>query len=131
MIYGLGRNKPGLGIKTFHAGDPAHAWNSVYCATPTLPAAVLRGIARHAGVHLYSEDGDVLYGTPDLLGVHTVSGGCRTFSLPRQVEVVYDLYNQRVLGRDTRQFEAQLPPASSALYYTGQADRLDSLKLSQ
>ncbi len=131
VIYGLGRNKPGLGIKTFNAGDPAQAWNSVYCATPTMPAAVLRGIARHAGVHLYSEDGDVLYGTPDLLGVHTVSGGCRTFSLPRQVEVVYDLYNQRVLGRDTRQFEAQLAPASSALYYTGQADRLDSLKLSQ
>jgi len=92
---------------------------------------VLRGIARHAGVHLYSEDGDVIYGTPDLLGVHTVSGGCRSFSLPRQVEVVYDLYQQRVLARNACQFETQLPPASSALYYTGQADRLETLKLSE
>ena len=130
VIYGLGRCKPGLGVKTFHPESPAKAWTSVYSATPTMPAAVLRGIARHAGVHLYSEDGDVIYGTPDLLGVHTVSGGCRNFSLPRQVEVVYDLYNQRLLKRDTNQFEVQLPAASSALYYTGQADRLDSLKLS-
>jgi hypothetical protein len=44
--------------------------------------------------------------------------------------VVYDLYQQRVLGRNTRQFETQLPPASSALYYTGQAERLESLKQS-
>ncbi len=130
VIYGLGRCKPGLGVKTFNPDSSARAWTSVYSATPNVPAALLRGIARHAGVHLYSEDGDVLYGTPDLLGVHTVSGGCRTFSLPRQVEVVYDLYHQRLLQHDTDRFEVQLPPASSALYYTGQADRLDSLPLS-
>ena len=68
-----------------------------------LKLPVLRGIARNAGVHLYSEKGDVLYATPDLLAVHTVSGGCRTFSLPRQVEVVYDLYNQRLLQRELQQ----------------------------
>jgi hypothetical protein len=127
VIYGLGRCKPGLGLKTFNAASPAEAWTSVYCATPTLPAAVLRGIARFAGVHVYNEDGDVLYGTRELLAVHSVGGGCRTFKLPRPVEVVYDLYQQRLLGRDTAQFEVQLPPASSALYYAGAADRLNSL----
>ena len=131
VIYGLGRCKPGLGLKTFGNGSGAGAWTSVYSATPTMPAAVLRGIARHAGVHLYSEEGDVLYATPHLLGVHTVSGGCRTFSLPRPVEVIYDLYHQNVLGRNAAQFEAQLPPASSALYYTGQASRLETLPISQ
>ncbi len=67
-------------------------WTSVYLASPDIPAPVLRGIARHAGVHLYSEDGDVLYATPELLSVHTVSGGKRTFRLPGQVEIVYDLF---------------------------------------
>ena len=126
VIYGLGRCKPGLVLKTF-GSDPADTWTSVYSATPTLPAALLRGIARHAGVHLYSEEGDVLYATPDLLSVHTTSGGGRTFKLPRRVEAVYDLFHERMIQCDTAQFEVQLPPASTALYYTGPADRLNSL----
>jgi hypothetical protein len=129
VIYGLGRNKPGLAIKSFNVDNEEQAWHSVYCAAPTLPAMVLRGIARNAGVHLYNEDGDVLYATPDLLGVHTVAGGCRSFCLPQPVEVVYDLYQQKLIKRDTNQFEVQLPAASTALYYTGQANRLESLQL--
>ena len=71
VVYSLGRCKPGLGVKTFNAETPQSAWNSVYVATPNIPSPVLRGIARFAGVHLYSEAGDVLYATPNLLGVHT------------------------------------------------------------
>jgi hypothetical protein len=127
VVYSLGRCKPGFGVKTFHAEDAAAAWNSVYVATPNVPSAVLRGIARHAGVHLYSEAGDVLYATPDLLSVHSVAGGPRSFKLPRRVEVVYDLYNQRLIANDTVQFDALLPPASTALYFTGKADLLKSL----
>ena len=33
-----------------------------------------------------------------------------------------------MLKHNSSQFEVTLPAASSALYYTGQADRLDSLK---
>ena len=89
---------------------------------------MLRGIARHAGAHLYNEEGDVLYATPDLLGFHTVSGGERNFKLPRPVEVVYDLLCDRVLGRDVAQFCDKLAPASTVLYYTGAAEQLESLK---
>jgi hypothetical protein len=69
----------------------------------------------------------VLYATPDLLSVHTVSGGERNFCLPRRAEVVYDLFQNKVLGRDTAQFCVKLPPASTAFYYTGPAERLHSL----
>lgn len=124
VVYSLGRCRAGFGVKTFNAGDPKRCWTSVYIATPNVPAPVLRGIARYAGVHLYSEEGDVLYATPDLLGVHTVAGGPRLFKLPRRVEVVYDLFAERVLARDATQFEVQLSPASTALYYTGAAARL-------
>ncbi len=119
IVYTLGRCKPGFGIKTFNAGDPANAWSSVYMASPDIPAPVLRGVARHAGVHLYNEDGDVLYATPDLLSVHSVAGGSRVFKLPKTVEVVYDLFNAKVIGRNVAQFNVELPPASTALYYTG------------
>jgi hypothetical protein len=96
-------------------------------ATPNLPPQLLRGIAWHAGVHLYNEDGDVLYATPELLAVHTVSGGPRTFKLPGKAEVVFDLYRNLLLARDTTQFCVDLPPASTALFYTGPADKLRSL----
>jgi hypothetical protein len=93
-----------------------------------VPAPVLRGIARFAGVHLYNEEGDVLYATSDLLSVHTVAGGQRTFKLPHRVEVVYDLFNDQALAQDANQFEVSLSPASTALYYTGMADCLQSLQ---
>ena len=128
VIYSLGRCQPGFGVKSFPESSPSQGgWNSVYIATPSVPAPVLRGIARFAGVHLYNEQGDVLYATPDLLSVHTVGGGARTFRLPRRVEVVYDLFNRRVVAQDTDQFEALLNPASTAFYYTGKAELLKSL----
>ena len=131
VVYGLGRCKPGLGVKTFNPESLTDSWTSVYVATPTVPAPVLRSIARFAGVHLYNEEGDVLYATPDLLSVHTVAGGPRTFKLPRRVEVIYDLFNARLVDCDTAQFEVQLPPASTALYYTGKADLLSSLNITR
>ncbi len=127
VVYSLGRCKPGFGVKTFNAGKPETSWNSVYLASPDIPAPVLRGVARFAGVHLYNEDGDVLYATPDLLSVHSVSGGKRIFRLPKRVEIVYDLFNQRELAHHTDQFMVELPQASTALYFTGAARSLDTL----
>ena len=127
VVYSLGRCKPGFGVKTFHADDPGTSWSSVYMASPDLPAPVLRGIARFAGVHLYSGDGDVLYATPDLLSVHTVSGGSRTFHLPQKAEVVYDLFNGQVSGENTTTFRVELPQKSTALYYTGPKALIETL----
>jgi hypothetical protein len=122
VVYSQGRCKPGFGVKEF--AD----WKSVYVAAPNIPAPVLRGVARYAGVHLYSEAGDVLYATPQLLGVHTVGGGERTFKLPGKVEAVYDLFEQTMVARDVEQFSVTLPMASTALYYVGEADLLATLE---
>jgi hypothetical protein len=129
VVYSLGRCKPGFGIKSFGSENGAGkaSWHSIYMATPDIPAPVLRGIARFAGVNLYSDAGDVLHATPDLLGVHTVSGGPRDFKLNRCVQVVYDLYNDQVIARDADHFQVTLPPASSALYFTGERDLLAQL----
>jgi hypothetical protein len=121
VVYSQGRCKPGFGVKEFAN------WKSVYAAAPNIPAPVLRGVARYAGVHLYSEVGDVLFSTPQLLGVHTVGGGARTFKLPGKVEAVYDLFERRMLARDVDWFDVSLSPAATALYYTGQADLLETL----
>jgi hypothetical protein len=116
VLTQMGRTQAGLAVKEF--AD----WRSIYCAAPALPAPVLRGIARYAGVHLYSESGDVLYAARELLAVHTTGGGRRTFRLPQQAEIVYDLFNNRVVARDAVEFDVVLEPASTALWYVGTAD---------
>jgi hypothetical protein len=121
IVYAQGRCKPGFGVKTFPE------WTSIYSAVPNLPAPVLRGIARAAGVHLYSEDGDVLFASKQLFGAHTVSGGPRSFTLPSPVEVVYDLFEQRRVAEHTDQISVTLPPRSTALYYAGDTKGLAGL----
>ena len=118
VVYSVGRGRPGIGVKTFPE------WTSVYVAAPNIPAPVLRGLAHFAGVHLYSDAGDALYVAPQLLGVHTVSGGQRTFNLPRTVEVVFDLFEHRWIAHHTHGFTVTLPPRSTTLYYTGDAETL-------
>jgi hypothetical protein len=122
VVYSQGRCCPGFGVKVYPD------WTSIYIAAPNIPAPVLRGIARFAGVHLYNEQGDILYATPQLLAVHTTAGGSRVFRLPKPVEVVYDLFESRILGEQTDQFQTELSPASTALYFTGAAQLLKSLK---
>jgi hypothetical protein len=123
VVYSQGRCRPGFGVKEFPD------WTSIYVAAPNIPAPVLRGMARYAGVHLYSEAGDVLYATPHLLGVHTVAGGERVFRLPGRVECVYDLFGGSLVAREADQFQVTLPPASTSLYYTGDVAPLKALNV--
>jgi hypothetical protein len=112
-VFAQGTCKPGYTVKEFPD------WTSIYIAVPNIPSSVLRGIARYAGVHLYGDKGDVLYATRDLLGVHTVAGGKRTFLLPREVEIVYDLFGKAMIAQDVDSFEVDLKPATTAIFYTG------------
>jgi len=116
VVYSLGRCRGGLGVREFED------WKSVYVAAPNIPAPVLRGIARYAGAHLYSEAGDVLYAIRQLVCVHTLSGGERTLRLPRRVEVVHDLFENRTVAEGVDSFTAELPPRSTSLFYTGDAE---------
>jgi hypothetical protein len=102
-------------------------WRSVYAAAPNLPAPILRGLARYAGVHLYSEAGDVLYAARQLLAVHTVGGGSRQLRLPQRAEVVYDLFAGTEVAADCDAFEVDLPKASTTLWFTGERALLERL----
>ena len=121
IVFSQGSDVPGMGIKVFPD------WTSIYCGVPNIPAQVLRGIARFSGVHMYSEQGDVLHATRNLLCVHTVSGGNRSFQLPQQVEEIYDLFNNKTIAKNTTFFSVNLSPASTELYYTGDHETLSKL----
>jgi len=110
VVYSQGNCRPGFAVKEFPG------WRSVYRAAPNLPADVLRGVARNAGVHIYSEAGDVLYANRSILGVHTVAGGRRVFRLPRRAGTVRDVFGKRTVASGVTEFEVRLEPRSSALY---------------
>jgi hypothetical protein len=124
IVFSQGCCAPGMGVKVFPE------WTSIYCGMPNLPAPILRGIARFSRVHIYSEAGDVLHASRQLLCVHTVSGGNRTFHLPQVVDEVYDLFNNKSIARNTGKFQVILSPASSEFYYTGDARTLSKMKIS-
>ncbi|HTY38491.1 MAG TPA: hypothetical protein VMH23_15340 [Bacteroidota bacterium] len=113
VIMAQGTCQPGFAIRSFPT------WTSIYVAVPNIPAQVLREIARYAKVHIYSEEGDVLDVSHNLLSVHTLSGGKRIFSLPSKAEVVYDLFQRRMVATAADRFEVTLPPASTSLYFFG------------
>lgn len=118
VLHAQGRNAEGFCVKEFPA------WRSVFCAVPNLPPAVLRGLARYAGVHLYSDASDVLFACKELLAVHTVRGGPRAFALPAAVEVVYDLFKKKVVAEETNRFRVRLPKASTAMFFAGPRHKL-------
>jgi hypothetical protein len=57
-------------------------WRSFWSAAPACPAALLRAIARSAGVHVYADTGDQVFVGPGLLAVHAAFDGQRTIRLP-------------------------------------------------
>jgi hypothetical protein len=121
VVHAQGRCAEGMGVKE------SPEWRSVYIAAPNVPAPVLRGLARYAGVHLYSEAGDVFYASKELLAVHTLRGGERTFVLPRKVEAVYDLFANRTIAEDATEFSVTLPRVSTSTYYVGNRKALEHL----
>lgn len=124
VVHSEGRCVPGMGIKSYPE------WTSIFISAPNVPAPVLRGIGRFAKVHLYSEAGDVLNVSRQLLGVHTISGGSRIFNLPQKVQEVYDLYEDKTIAQGSDKFRVVLPAKSSALFFTGGVDTLSKLKAS-
>jgi hypothetical protein len=58
-------------------------WTSVYVGAAPLTAEVLRWIARDAGVALWSDRTDIVYGTRDAVTVIATASGERTLTFPR------------------------------------------------
>lgn len=61
---------------------PRAGWTCYYSATLDLPPAVMRNLARQAGVHLWTDGDDALYADGCFLGLHASTDGRKTLHLP-------------------------------------------------
>jgi len=96
------------------------AWTSIYHAAPYVNPGVIRGAARLAGAHIYSDSGDALYANHQFVCLHANEGGRKTIRLPRPAEVV-DCMTGEVLARAAREITLDLPQRRSVLLYYGRA----------
>jgi hypothetical protein len=60
---------------------------TVWSALPALPDALLRHLARAAGVHIYCDTGEQVLADNRLLAIHGARGGVRTVTLPAPATV--------------------------------------------
>ena len=91
-------------------------WTSVLSPSPDLSAGDLRRIAEDAGVHIYCDADEAVCASRNLVSLHTATGGRRHIRLPRTCAVVKELFSDRVVATDAREFEDDLAAPSTALY---------------
>ena len=94
---------------------------SVFCGSHILPPDLLRNLARAAGVHIYSDSGDVLHANDSFVMLHTGTAGEKTIHLPRRSDVV-EVYEGKVLFRDVESFTLDEAAETTRLLYVGRAD---------
>jgi len=82
------------------ASRPRDDWTSVYCGALQMPADLLRELAREAGVHIYSDGGDVVTAGNGFVGLHASSAGPKVLSMPSECRL-QDTFTGDLTGRDS------------------------------
>lgn len=80
------------------ASKKMEGWTSVYSAALQIPTDVLRAIARQAGVHIYSDQNDVVMAGNGFVALHASSDGVKRLSMVRGCSAV-DCLTGANLGR--------------------------------
>ena len=76
--FGNGAAESPTGIAKRGEGDYA----ALFTSAVQIPADLWRGIARHAGAHIYSETNDILMADSSVVAIHSLKSGKKTIALP-------------------------------------------------
>ena len=108
--------QPGLVFKDFGS------WRSIYSAAPLLPWQLMRNIAREAGVHIYNDQGDMIWGNNAFLAVYSQFQGRHAIHFPEPV-TVEDVYEARRFGKITASIELDMGKWETRLFLIGPTRR--------
>jgi len=92
----------------------------VYSATGPLPAPLLRAIARLAGVHVYSEEGDYVAAGETMFALHSSFTGTHHIRLPRKADVTDGLTGTSV-GEGIEGFEVTMNLGQTGVWVLDEA----------
>jgi hypothetical protein len=92
-------------------------WTSIYSATPTLPAALLRNIAKLANVPVINNHvGDITYVSKNLFAVHSLGGGERVFHVGDGYKNAKELFSDQTYAVQNGKFTATVPQGGTMLF---------------
>jgi hypothetical protein len=95
------------------------SWKSVYVPTSRLSPEFLRSIIKSSGAHQYIDHSDdVIYAGRNMLNIHTRRDGTRTIKL-RQAADLYDLYEERFIGKGQSSYDVSMKALENHLYFLG------------
>jgi len=121
----ISNNKAGFTVKRFCN------WTSIYLAAPLVgknAADILRNIAEEAGAFIYSENGDAISANKYFLSVHTNYEGQRKISLPEQKEIIFEVFDKKVIAQNTDSFEIDIPKKETKMFFMGSKKMFLKLK---
>jgi hypothetical protein len=111
-VLGMAKSTGQPGLALIEQDD----WRSIYSAAPLLLWPLLRNIARYAGVHVYSEQGDMIWANHSFLAVNSQSAGEHFLKFPRSI-TLEDAYTGRVLGSGLTSYALPMNLWETGLYY--------------
>jgi len=113
-VLGLSQvtGQPGLALAE------REGWRSIYSSAPLLPWPLLRNIARYAGVHLYSEIGDMVWANNAFLALYSQSDGRRRVRFPQPVDLE-DAYSGTRLGQGIESLDLEMKRWETRLFLLG------------
>jgi len=120
-------NRAGLVLREFGKGAADNGQDGprgegdcavVFSMATPLPASVLRSLALYAGCNPWSDLGDVVAASGNLLAVHSIRPGDRTLHLPEPATVTNAVTGEEV-ARDTDTFTTTLESPDTQVFLLG------------
>ena len=93
-------------------------WTSIYSTVGPVKGAILRALARDAGVHIYLEEDDFFNANNTVCVLHARDPGEKEIRLPAPGDL-YDILNERQIGKDVSSVKVTLEEGQSGIYFFG------------
>ena len=90
-------------------------FTAVYYGSKHLSADIARELARLAGVHIYTEENDVLYANNSYLTFHAATSGKKTVKLPKAA-TVREVYSGKIFAENSKSFEFELLKGETLMF---------------
>lgn len=91
-------------------------YTSVYYGPKVLHSDFIRAVAKYAGVHIYSDSGDVLYVGNGLLTIHASSTGEKTITFPKKCRLT-EAYSGREYALESDVFKLDMRLGETLSFY--------------
>jgi hypothetical protein len=114
--------KPGFAMKRMEE------YKSIFFGSTALTSDVIRALAQDAGVNLYTEKEAVVYANKHFLMVHVNEGGSYKITLPSQVEMVKEIFDQEIISENVKSFVINFEPNDTRVFFLGNREEFARAK---